>query len=258
MTPSIHAMRLRHPRELIVLEGFPHAREIFAFNPWLPGGREESGRVVELNHGAWFGARTHVVKYGRAFGLEHQPHTLPELYLTTAELARDFGIRRWRKTVAVDVWASGPSRRWPFAHFQELATRLIADGWRVLEVGHHEGPKLEGAVDFRERLTFRESATVIAKASIYVGNDSGLLHVAAAVKTPHVGLFSVTPWNRVAYGETIALQGPNCGGWGKPPKACNNVCPRSVVPECLAKISVDVVLEAIKKQRSSPTSGPRT
>ncbi|MGH6719681.1 MAG: glycosyltransferase family 9 protein, partial [Alphaproteobacteria bacterium] len=48
---------------------------------------------------------------------------------------------------------------------------------------------LPGAVDLVGRTTLLEAAAVLTRAALFVGNDSGLMHVAAAAGAPTVGLF---------------------------------------------------------------------
>ncbi len=51
---------------------------------------------------------------------------------------------------------------------------------------------LPGAIDLRGALTIPEAAAVIGRCALYVGNDSGLMHLAAATGTPTVGLCGTT------------------------------------------------------------------
>jgi ADP-heptose:LPS heptosyltransferase len=52
---------------------------------------------------------------------------------------------------------------------------------------------LPGAVDLGGCLTLPEAAAFLARATLYVGNDSGLMHLAAASGVPTLGLFGPTP-----------------------------------------------------------------
>jgi heptosyltransferase III len=51
---------------------------------------------------------------------------------------------------------------------------------------------LPGAIDLSGRLSLPEVAACLSRAVIYVGNDSGLMHLAAATGTPTLGLFGPT------------------------------------------------------------------
>src|ERR1700742_3577660 len=57
---------------------------------------------------------------------------------------------------------------------------------------------LPTAIDLVGRLSLPEIAAFLSRATLFVGNDSGLMHLAAAAGTPTLGLFG--PTNAVEYG----------------------------------------------------------
>ncbi|MGA2737844.1 MAG: glycosyltransferase family 9 protein [Bryobacteraceae bacterium] len=85
---------------------------------------------------------------------------------------------------AIHPFAGSPKKRWPLERFQELA-RLLA---RRMPVEWCAGPQdvLPGARRFED---LYELGCRLASARIYIGNDSGPTHLAAAVGTPVVALF---------------------------------------------------------------------
>jgi len=84
---------------------------------------------------------------------------------------------------------SGSARKnWPLAKFRALASRLE----RAMPVHWCAGPEdppLAGAVRIAD---LYELACWLARAQLYVGNDSGITHLAAAVGTPVLALFGPT------------------------------------------------------------------
>jgi hypothetical protein len=84
---------------------------------------------------------------------------------------------------------SGSARKnWPLAKFRALAEKLE----RVMPVkwcAGEEDPPLAGAVRIDN---LGELACWLAKARMYIGNDSGITHLAAAVGTPVLALFGPT------------------------------------------------------------------
>jgi heptosyltransferase-2 len=105
-----------------------------------------------------------------------------------------------RTEIALAPGAVGPSKRWPAASFGELARRLVAQGHRVWTIGGpQERPLAEeiaaAAGDGTRDLTgpdLRNAVLALAAADAAVSNDSGLLHVAAALRRPAIGIFGPT------------------------------------------------------------------
>jgi heptosyltransferase-3 len=84
----------------------------------------------------------------------------------------------------IHPFAGSPKKRWPMERFRDLAHRLE----RRMPVAWCAGPEdeLPGAARFAD---LYELACWLAAARIYIGNDSGPAHLAAAVGTPVVALF---------------------------------------------------------------------
>ncbi len=172
---------------------------------------------------------------------------VPQLEVPAAEAAswrasRDLD-RETRPIVALAPGAVGPSKRWPSAAYAALTRRLLAEGFAVWVLG---GPKeksvaAEIVADSAARdLTgddLRDAILALASSSIAVSNDSGLLHVAASLGTPSIGIFGPTsPWhwaplNRLAATiETTSelscrpCHKPNC-------RLGHHRCMREIAPE---------------------------
>ena len=103
-----------------------------------------------------------------------------------------------RPLVALHPGATDPRRRWPPAHFAAVGDALAAAGARVVLVGAaEEGPLTAAvggamaapAVDLAGALTLGGLAGLLARGRVVIGNDSGPLHLAAAVGTPTVGVY---------------------------------------------------------------------
>lgn len=103
--------------------------------------------------------------------------------------------------------AHQPGKSWPADRWGGLVERLKAeprfDGWRFLLVGgpgDHApaAPALAAAgprgIDGVGRSDILASAAMIDRATLFVGNDSGLMHVSAAAGRPTLGLFGPTEW----------------------------------------------------------------
>ncbi len=150
--------------------------------------------------------------------------------------------------VVVHPGASAPARAWPEAHAAAAVRTLAARGHRVVVTGGRGERGLtarvagDSALDLGGRLRLPELAGVLASASVVVSGNTGPAHLAAAVGTPVVSLFSpVVPAVRWApYGVPLVLLGDQAS-------ACRDtrarVCPVPGHP-CLASVLPDEVVAA--------------
>jgi hypothetical protein len=83
----------------------------------------------------------------------------------------------------IHPFSSSPRKNWPMERFQELARRI---GMPVRWCAGPDDPPLEGAVRIDD---LYDLACWLARARLYIGNDSGITHLAAAVGTPVLALY---------------------------------------------------------------------
>jgi heptosyltransferase II len=92
----------------------------------------------------------------------------------------------------------GPAKRWPARHFADLATTLVARGFQVWLLGSAndveataEIQRLSGGacIDFAGRTSLDEAIDLMSFAANVVTNDSGLMHIAAALDRPTAAIF---------------------------------------------------------------------
>ncbi len=97
--------------------------------------------------------------------------------------------------------AKWPPRRWPAERFREIARRLPSVGLRVICIGNREDRSLLRTLSqgvfpaptiMGDELPLGAVAALIQRASLFVGNDSGPMHLAEAVGTPVIALFGPT------------------------------------------------------------------
>jgi heptosyltransferase II len=107
-----------------------------------------------------------------------------------------------RPIVAMAPGAVGPSKRWPSSAYGAVARQLLADDFAVWVLGGPNEKPLAAEIvaDTQARdLTghdLRDAILALASASVAVSNDSGVLHIAAALGTPSIGIFGPTsPWH---------------------------------------------------------------
>lgn len=164
-----------------------------------------------------------VEQYGRALKLEPPP--APHLWLdqshrdTAARVMPDGG-----PILALGPTANWPGKEWPGEDFAELARRLtepggLLPGGRVaIFSAPHERERalraLEGVpaarrIDLAGSLDLLTVFACLKRSALFVGNDSGLMHMAAAADVPTLGLFGPSrpelyrPWGeRAAFVRT--------------------------------------------------------
>lgn len=97
--------------------------------------------------------------------------------------------------------AGKPPNQWPAESFADLIKRLLSDysaaafitsGPMDDEVDRILLKSLNGRVELLKNRGIREVASIIKEVNLFVTNDTGLLHVAAGVGAPTVGLFGPT------------------------------------------------------------------
>ncbi|MEO8369243.1 MAG: glycosyltransferase family 9 protein [Candidatus Solibacter sp.] len=105
----------------------------------------------------------------------------------------------------IHPFSGSPRKNWPLENFQALATKLEAE-MPVRWCAGDDDPPLPGAVRIPD---LYDLACWLAKARLYIGNDSGITHLAAAVGTPVLAFFGPTD------PEVWAPRGPNVriGRW---------------------------------------------
>ena len=119
---------------------------------------------------------------------------------------------RYQVAIHPGSGAYAPARRWPVARWAELADRLLADDIGVVLVGGAEEGELsrtflslvqrrEAVRDLAGQTTVGELGGVLRQCNLFLGSDSGVVHLAAAVGTPVVAPYGPTapetwgPWS---------------------------------------------------------------
>ena len=90
--------------------------------------------------------------------------------------------------VVIHPFSGSPRKNWPLEKFRALAAELEQE-WTVLWCRGPEDPPLPGAVEIDDLYRL---ACWFAQARLFIGNDSGVTHLAAAAGTPVLALFGPT------------------------------------------------------------------
>ena len=127
------------------------------------------------------------------------PRLLPDA-AASRRLRRQLGLAGDRPVVALCPGAAlGPAKRWPAAHFAALAQRCAAAGSEVWVLGGRADAAIGAAIaaqaparNLAGRTSLLAAVDLLAAASAVVSNDSGLMHVAAALGKPVAVVYGAT------------------------------------------------------------------
>lgn len=131
-----------------------------------------------------------------------RPLPYPVLRSTPEDQAATFAALRMVRPEKVAAFCPGaeygPAKRWPAAHFAELARQLAARGYICWLFGSPKDQPIAAEIEALApgccrnlcgATTLEQAIDLIAAADFAVCNDSGLMHVAAAVGRPLVALY---------------------------------------------------------------------
>ncbi|MEP6669615.1 MAG: glycosyltransferase family 9 protein [Chthoniobacter sp.] len=204
----------------------------------------------------------------------HQFHTLvtdqhPQLTVSPAVLqrARRLFEERNLDPSALVLIHPGPSwtvKEWPRESWVRLVAELRAAGHthiaqlgvaRYMNFGQVAVENIPGTVSLVDALSIEECIAVISLARLFVGIDSGLLHIAACTRTPSVGLFGPTfPqfFYPVEFREGFVVADVECAGcYHRLPRLhWITGCPYDI--KCMKTLGVNDVLRACLAKLSPP------
>jgi ADP-heptose:LPS heptosyltransferase len=159
--------------------------------------------------------------------------------------AKDWGRENWRALLG-RMATEFPGRALLLAGAAEEseASEFAAEGWRANGGGV--------VVNLCGRLTPRESAAAIARARMFVGHDSGPMHLAAAVGTPVVAIFAARniPRQWFPFGKQHRVVYHRVECWGCGLETC-----LEQQKKCLMSITVEEVMNVVSSQLSVLSKG---
>jgi ADP-heptose:LPS heptosyltransferase len=174
------------------------------------------------------------------------------------------GVRDDDRLIVMHVSAGNPFRRWPIDHFIALAARLVSSDPRrriIVTSGPSEHDAAERVIGGARaalgtegrnvlscgEFSLAELRALVERAALFIGGDSGPLHIAATSGVPIVGLYGPTlpvrsaPWRD----ETLRTAAVDAG-----PLPCRPCDQRVCAPgdfRCLTRIETDAVYAAAIK-----------
>lgn len=245
---------------------------------WRVGYSETVSDEKRLKNRGWDRLLTHPVRGGqgvhevqRALGIAEvlgadttddrlEIWPTPEDEQHVEDLLQEAGLDEHNPLVALMPGAALGRRRWPLERFSAVGRELAQhDGVRLVALGG-PGDRALGAalkassggwlLNATGRLGLRQTAALLGRCRLYIGNDTGPMHIAAAMGTPVVEI-SCHPRS----GDPEHHNAPQrFGPWGVPARIVQPETPRPPCeagcayddPHCILEVTTDEVLCAAR------------
>jgi lipopolysaccharide heptosyltransferase III len=175
----------------------------------------------------------------------------PEAAATVNQQLAEAGLED-RKIALLHPAAAFATKQWATEKFARVAESLAERGFAPVAIaGPNEHAILESLIDQASirivslDLSLPEVVALAARSQVFVGNDSGIAHIANAVETPSVVIFGSSnvahwrPWNKTA--AEVVLEAMPC-------QPCHGYfCEKFPQPECILSVPIERVVAAIDR-----------
>ena len=244
-----------------------------ALLPWAAGIKRRTGFLGEMRYGLINDIRpldkTKLKKTVERFvflGLEENqeiPENLPNPHLTSTPegawvLASRYGIKNDKSRILGLCPSAeyGEAKRWPAEYYAEVAVAALNKGWQVwlfgsdkdIPVTSHINQLTQGqCTDFAGKTKLGEAIDLISVCDTVISNDSGLMHVAAALDRKLIAIFGSSdpyhtpPMHPDAVIEYLGLECSPC---------FERTCPLTHL-NCLKNIRPQHIIQLVFTQETS-------
>jgi lipopolysaccharide heptosyltransferase III len=192
-------------------------------------------------------------------GLTSEEHTSANAWLRQQTPGYSIGTR----LIGFGPGSKWPSKIWPEERFIEVGRRLIQerDVYPLVLGGPEDRELADRLISAWGRgasaagvLSPRQAAAALSRCAMYVGNDTGTMHLAAAVGTPCVAIMAAQDWpgrwEPYGKGHTVLRRNVPCAG------CMLKVCAAEGM-RCLKEISVEEVMQACEGVLSAKSEAQR-
>ena len=175
----------------------------------------------------------------------------PEAAASVQQRLTEAGLEQ-REIALIHPTTAFATKQWATANFARVAEALARRGFAPVAIAApHEHEVIDALLKESQvrivsfELTLPEVAALAARSEVFVGNDSGIAHIAAAVGTRSVVIFGSSnvahwrPWNKAA--AEVVLEEMPC-------QPCHGYfCEKFPQPECILRVPVERVVAAIDR-----------
>jgi len=248
ITPVLRALRRRFPEHNLIV--VTNKTEVFINNPdvdlvFSPSYQPAPGdQLIDLDWAYEKSRSLHILQaYAIACGIEITDVS-PRLFPSTGQIRncasiilQHFKNHDINHLIAIHMAASSPDRIWPKNYWKEFIANQLAKSptLGIIVLGQGKDFKLSElgldsarALCLVNKLDLMQTAGILAHCDLLVAPDSGLIHVAASMQTPYLGLFGMAdPRTR------LPLTDGNCAIWSDIPcRGCLKEAPPFAAPSC--------------------------
>lgn len=265
--PIIEALREKHPDSTILLmTQFKDVVEgCFDIDGYVPYNSPVPCDVlIDLDFSYEKDFRSHIVDcYAKVAGVKPAKKT-GTLYTEKKDIEYVNNLlREYPEFVALDFGESVPGKQWNRQNYIELGRRIKQDGYKIVIVGKTAAQHpdlLDPDLNLVNVLTLQQSALVIARSRLFIGNEGILAHFAQTTQAPHMILYGATQPEFVS-DTSLPMLFPVIT-----PVACRGcrhryaagtiiTCPRNFA--CMETISVDMVYGVFREMMNQLKSRPK-
>jgi len=169
--------------------------------------------------------------YAKQLNIELPKDVKPKIYLSSCE--KDYGKSLLTefdgfKKIAVSLTTSADCRCLRYGYISRLLNKLKQEGYKLIGIGQENFENgYEYDKSFINLTTIREAAAILNACDLYLGVDSGLYHLAAAVGVPQIVFFRHNDSSNNRYSNTFFIDSKI---------KCGDIC----LTQHLSKCNVDV------------------
>lgn len=178
---------------------------------------------------------------------------MPQLYIQAADvdlaLKKHHLHRPLKPMIALCPGAEyGPAKRWPSSHYATVANQKLSEGWEVWLFGspndRESGDDIQAmtnqqCVNLIGKTALADAVDILSLADVVVANDSGLMHIAAALNRPVIALYgSTAPEFAPPLSSNAAILKTNLACQPCAQRTCplkHHQCMKSLLPEKVLK-----------------------
>lgn len=172
---------------------------------------------------------------------------IPKVYIKENErddILTDFLQDRLK--IAISTGAHWKSRQWGVDNFKMIAEHLVRKyGAQIIEIGKDRS-SIGLGINLIGKTSIRQTALILKRSNLFIGNDTGLVHLALAVGIPTIALFGpLNPYKLIESQNNFypVWSKADCRGcWSDNQMIYPDVCPKGLA-DCMKKIELDKVIE---------------